>query len=493
MSGGRADLGARDRDLISVGALFHRGSGVWADLTCPKELAKAFSYQEAGEPLKVAADSLRVAVARGVVDDVALLSYPPASWEARKHSPPPHGIVELVEMMDREGFRKPPAWVAEVTGEVFSWRKLTDELKEVAGSTRLFVMEVLRQRTGPDRSPIRDWTEKRWTSSSRAHYVQDVSSKTVREALLTRPLPKLRSALHRTGTLRAEARRKGIDPAAGFVSGRLVGEGVTSSLDTAEELHILSEALDEAPGLLDQAAGWVLEHISEPLSATTIAYGVGVSESRLRAVVKEQTGLGVRQWATRERIWAACKELVGTRDPINEVRVRCGIANHTAFRRNFVGYTGMLPKDFRKKYGPTTNPKIEQALHWSRMNLHENITPYDIAGQAGYSPQMLDAEVKKHTGKPPAEWLAGERIELAKKLFEEAAEDGRRVDVEEVARECGMPARSTFQRQFHKFVGMSPRQYRKRTLEASPIIPATGAAGGCQGRREAAISKKTKD
>ncbi len=103
------------------------------------------------------------------------------------------------------------------------------------------------------------------------------------------------------------------------------------------------------------------------------------------------------------------------------------------------------------------NSEVAPLLDRMRADL---AAPWPLARMAGECRMSLRTFVRRFTeatGSPPAEWLAAERVEEAKRLLTA----GRR-SIDEIAAAVGLGGADTLRLQFRKRVGISPGEYRTR-------------------------------
>lgn len=82
-----------------------------------------------------------------------------------------------------------------------------------------------------------------------------------------------------------------------------------------------------------------------------------------------------------------------------------------------------------------------------------------LAQSVGMSKYHLSRIFKKHTGFSPYEYLLNERLTQGKTLLQNT-----RLSVEEIAQRVGFNSASHFIRMFRKYEGLTPLQFRKRSM-----------------------------
>ncbi|MDE7126523.1 MAG: AraC family transcriptional regulator [Bacteroidales bacterium] len=99
---------------------------------------------------------------------------------------------------------------------------------------------------------------------------------------------------------------------------------------------------------------------------------------------------------------------------------------------------------------------VSRAKIFIRENLHEQITPVDIAGHVGLRYSYFRSIFKDYTGFPPSRYITEFRIEKSKQLLTTTD-----LTSQQIAYECGFGDPKYFCTIFSKSVGLSPLQYRK--------------------------------
>jgi len=99
-----------------------------------------------------------------------------------------------------------------------------------------------------------------------------------------------------------------------------------------------------------------------------------------------------------------------------------------------------------------------------KKNLGEDLTLKIMADSVYLSPFYFNRIFRETTGLPPKEFLSALRMEKSKELLHNT-----NLRITDVCLEVGFNSLGTFTNRFHKYVGVSPKDYRKgnRTLEYS--------------------------
>lgn len=96
-----------------------------------------------------------------------------------------------------------------------------------------------------------------------------------------------------------------------------------------------------------QVKEFIVEHISDDLSASTIAASVGYSEAHLSRLFKESEGLTLHNYIQQARITQACRMLRDTNEKIYRIAQMSGYNNTAYFIRVFKGAIGITPQEYR--------------------------------------------------------------------------------------------------------------------------------------------------
>lgn len=110
--------------------------------------------------------------------------------------------------------------------------------------------------------------------------------------------------------------------------------------------------------------------------------------------------------------------------------------------------------------------KIEAALHYITIHLHEKITLEAVAGAAGLSACHLSRIFKKEVGMSMVDYVQSERIEAAKHMLVNSDET-----LASISQYLYFSTQSYFIRIFRKYTGMTPGQYRNHPLVTESVCP----------------------
>lgn len=110
---------------------------------------------------------------------------------------------------------------------------------------------------------------------------------------------------------------------------------------------------------------------------------------------------------------------------------------------------------------------IKTVLTYIKENYQEKIYICDLAGQVNLNEQYFCRLFKKAIGRSPMEYINEYRIKQTRRLLEET-----NLPVTEICLECGYNNLGNFLREFRKYTGTTPLQYRKRVrIVQNVIIP----------------------
>ncbi|RAV02049.1 AraC family transcriptional regulator [Paenibacillus sp. YN15] len=102
--------------------------------------------------------------------------------------------------------------------------------------------------------------------------------------------------------------------------------------------------------------------------------------------------------------------------------------------------------------------QVEQAIRWLTLQYSQQISIEHMAQTLGYHRTHLSKMFKRHTGMSPMQFLLKIRMERARLLL------GEPLTVEQVAASVGFPDALYFSKQFKKWYGLAPTDYRQDRL-----------------------------
>ena len=111
-----------------------------------------------------------------------------------------------------------------------------------------------------------------------------------------------------------------------------------------ERLHPQKSRTEES--LYQNVAAYIEEHLDEDLSLEKLAGEFFVSKYHIAHVFKDNLGLSIHQYITKNRL-ALCREAILGQMSITEAYQTFGFGDYSSFYRAFKKEYGISPKDFR--------------------------------------------------------------------------------------------------------------------------------------------------
>ncbi len=105
--------------------------------------------------------------------------------------------------------------------------------------------------------------------------------------------------------------------------------------------------------------------------------------------------------------------------------------------------------------------RIAKVYHYINENYNKEIRSEIIANQLGLTPNSFCRMFKSSTNQSFINFLNAFRIQKAQESFE----NNKHTTISEVMYQCGFNDPSYFSRQFKKYTGVLPKEYRKRHIE----------------------------
>jgi transcriptional regulator GlxA family with amidase domain len=105
--------------------------------------------------------------------------------------------------------------------------------------------------------------------------------------------------------------------------------------------------------------------------------------------------------------------------------------------------------------------RVEAARQYLHAHAAEPVTLAALARVAALSPFYLVRVFKAHVGVPPYRYLTSLRVDRARMLLASSS-----LSVTQIAHRCGFGSASHFSTVFRSHVGLSPTEYRRRSLVA---------------------------
>lgn len=133
------------------------------------------------------------------------------------------------------------------------------------------------------------------------------------------------------------------------------GEGLQASLTLGETLRelagsepVVRKVINEGD-LVVKVKNHVMSHLEEDLALPVLANAMGVSESYLRAVFREETGVSVGNFVRSVRLLRATHLLERQNHDLGDVARKAGFASLTSFTRAFRRMYDLTPSAYRKR------------------------------------------------------------------------------------------------------------------------------------------------
>jgi AraC family transcriptional regulator len=108
--------------------------------------------------------------------------------------------------------------------------------------------------------------------------------------------------------------------------------------------------------------------------------------------------------------------------------------------------------------------RLRAVLDHIHTHLENSLTVIELAGMVSMSPQHFANLFRRSTGLAPHRYVLGRRIERAQHLLSTT-----NLSLAEITLESGFASQSHFTDVFHKILGTTPRRYRSRSVDASPV------------------------
>ena len=97
---------------------------------------------------------------------------------------------------------------------------------------------------------------------------------------------------------------------------------------------------------------WIIDHLEQDLSLTTMAHNANLSTRQFSRRFKETTGTTPHHWLLRQRILRARELLEQGSISIEEVARRCGFASTAAMRPHFTRFVTTSPTAYKRSFAP---------------------------------------------------------------------------------------------------------------------------------------------
>jgi transcriptional regulator GlxA family with amidase domain len=118
---------------------------------------------------------------------------------------------------------------------------------------------------------------------------------------------------------------------------------------------------------------------------------------------------------------------------------------------------GQLQFSRKGETHPAGRSVLQEVQRWVATNPALRHDVASLAQHAGLSPRHFARLFRTETGVTPASWVEAARVSAARSMLEDGAKAPK-----QVAAECGFANADTLRRTFHKHVGVTPAEYRRR-------------------------------
>lgn len=100
---------------------------------------------------------------------------------------------------------------------------------------------------------------------------------------------------------------------------------------------------------------------------------------------------------------------------------------------------------------------LSGTVQWALAHLDRRLTVQDLSGHANMSVRNFTRRFREHMGTSPAQWVASQRLDEARRLLETTT-----WPISRVAARCGFTSAVGFRQAFHRAFACSPSAYRAR-------------------------------
>lgn len=195
----------------------------------------------------------------------------------------------------------------------------------------------------------------------------------------------------------------------------------------------------------------------------TLAHRCGVAD---KAALLGQTAADVFPGPRGENYLAQDMSLIATGDPLlNELELHAYPTGESGWcittklplrsrTEKCVGLVGIS----RDLHAPTEDYRdVAEALRKAQARLDSPMTIDDLAKIAGLSAFQFDHRIREVFHVSASQLLLKFRLDLARQRLRDTT-----TPIAHVAQECGYADQSSFTRQFHRTIGLTPAEFRKR-------------------------------
>jgi transcriptional regulator GlxA family with amidase domain len=119
------------------------------------------------------------------------------------------------------------------------------------------------------------------------------------------------------------------------------------------------------------------------------------------------------------------------------------------------------------------NAGLRDVLEFAIMHLDEDLSLRRLARLAGMSERSFARTFQQELFTTPARFVERARVEAARGLLE-----SERSNLEQIAFHCGFGSADTMRRTFHRYLRVTPAEYRQRFRVGDSSFPVTGGEAG---------------
>jgi AraC-like DNA-binding protein/quercetin dioxygenase-like cupin family protein len=155
------------------------------------------------------------------------------------------------------------------------------------------------------------------------------------------------------------------------------------------------------------------------------------------------------------------KQIVEWIDALEEETLRKSEGGPLLARSWIILIIGLLARrhDRNAANAPHLEMRLGRVLSWVEQHACEKLTMVELARQAAMSERTFLRRFREATGYSPIDYVIRARIRRATEWL---ASSNTRLSITEIAFRCGFQDSNYFSRQFRRFTGTSPREYRRR-------------------------------
>jgi len=100
---------------------------------------------------------------------------------------------------------------------------------------------------------------------------------------------------------------------------------------------------------IEPALRYIHLRFREPMTTRQLAALAHLSERQFVRLFRQLLGEGPMHYLVRQRVHAACHELIATDHPAGAIALDCGFYDQSAFTRAFRAFTGTTPSAYRRR------------------------------------------------------------------------------------------------------------------------------------------------